>query len=63
MPNCSLAPPDSDSYGTVLPSRVRLRILKSLSISTSKVGPKTMRPNRSSSARNGSTYRSRIPSR
>lgn len=28
MPTCSLAPSDSDSYGTVWPSRVRLRNLQ-----------------------------------
>ena len=47
MPSCSLAPPDSESYGTVRPSSVRLRMRSSPSISTSKSAPNTMRPNRS----------------
>ena len=55
MPSCSLAPPDSDSNGTVRPSRVRLRMHRSLSTSTSKVSPNTVRPNRSTSVRNGWT--------
>ena len=55
MPICSFAPPDSDSYGTVRPASVRLQIRSALSISTSKLSPNTMRPNRSTWLRNGST--------